>query len=311
MKKTLLVLALAACLAPVALFGQAKLENSSGATIQVSIKGDKSYILYPNSSLTTSFRSPNGQVEFRLIALIAGSQKDLGYFSRALEKGKLVITDADLSRPGAASFAALSAPAASSAPSAAARAASAYPSASSSAEWCFIIDSTDNRLEMLEAPFRGIALKAGQKSKDSVLVPRGLLQTTLLYDIDPDENSTGRNYAQAVYSKIIVQSQKFIVIKEADLLFSSFSSGGQRKFILVNKFPFKVVVTGGPFAGAAISPDRRWQGKKELMYGFNSYSIQYIRNGIKYQANWELIATPSDCVLYISPETVSGEIAIK
>jgi len=172
------------------------------------------------------------------------------------------------------------------------------------------VNSSSHRLVFLDGPFRGVSLKGNARSSYSALVKPGLMQCALLFDKDKEDSSTGRNYAQAVFSKIITETDSALTIREADLMFSGSEN---KKMRLKSNFPHKFVITGGPFSGAAISPGKYWTGTVQVAYGFNSASVQYFdpRTGDKIQANLELIITPNDKVIEIGPANIKGGRKVK
>lgn len=171
-------------------------------------------------------------------------------------------------------------------------------------------NGSSHRLVFLDGPFKGVSLKANARSSYSFPVSPGLMQCALLFDMDTDTSSTGRNYAQAVFSKIITETDNLLTIRETDLMFSGTEN---KKMRLKSSFPEKFVITGGPFSGAAISPGKYWTGTVNVTYGFNSASVQYFdpKTGDKIQANMELIITPNDKVIEIGPSNIKGGRKVK
>jgi len=173
-----------------------------------------------------------------------------------------------------------------------------------------VINKADNRMIFLTEPLLDIALGSQATSLDTRSVELGLLQVPFLYDMDEDSASTGRNYSQGVFSKIIVESDTAIIIREEDL---QFPSSKERRMKLKSIFPFKVVVVGGAFYGAAVAPGNYWRGKESLLYGFNHSSIQFFdpKTGDKMQANIEFIFTPGEKVVTIGVKNVTGSKVIE
>ena len=171
--------------------------------------------------------------------------------------------------------------------------------------WAVLVDSTSHRIEIREGPFAGLALAPEQTSADSVMVPLGLNQWSAIFNMDENKSSTGKNYLRFVYSEIITQGQRRIVIREQNLLYTS---TGKKKVKVVSQFPDTFVITGGPFAGVTLANGEYWSGEKDLVIGFNNSSLQCFKaNGEKYQANWEIIVTQHRHLYFITLKNVKNE----
>jgi len=81
--------------------------------------------------------------------------------------------------------------------------------------------------------------------------------------------------------------------------------------IAKSAIPFKFVFTAGPWKGQALSPNT-YSSKADMNEGFNSLAIQYVDpNGLKYQADIEVIVTKRDRPLIFRPVDIKNARVIK
>ncbi len=178
-------------------------------------------------------------------------------------------------------------------------------------------NDTKYRISVLDGPFAELALPDSSISKHKYSVPQGMIQFSVLVDLDGE----GKHYQQTVISRIITEQDKVFVLNEKNL---SLTKGKKTGIRLVSTLPYKIVFVGGPFDGVALSegikrsgkkdrsPGRPWYGRIILTYGFNSFAVQYFDvKGIKMQANVELIITREDRVLEITPTDIKNAKAVE
>lgn len=287
--------------------------NASSEVVSFKLKGESApRTLSPGASLNANYTAPSNGAEVYLTVLRNGSITPLGYFSKPLSGGKLIINDADLKRKGEKSFDDLKSSSPRQAPTAtiATDNRSYVPSSGGNGptQPMTLTNGSTHRFEILSPPFEGAALKPGQTSIRIFNVPTGLLQVTAFVDKDTDSTSTGRNYMQAVISGIVAEGEKSLTIKDENILIGT---GSRVKISLFSHLAFKCYVVGGPFSGASLSPGKYWTKRVDVSYGFNSMSIQYFQGGLKYQANIELIITPNDRILKIFPDDIKNAKVIE
>ncbi len=179
-----------------------------------------------------------------------------------------------------------------------------------------LTNSSDFKFVVLNGPFAGMALAPGQSSIKPVSTPTGLLEMTLKHDVQPENTNPqnsgktahGRSYRQSVYSGIIVEDQKKLEIKNENL---TFFEGKLVRTMAMSLIPQKIVFTAGPWKGQALT-NRSYTSKADLSEGFNSFSIQYVgSDGLKYQADIEVIVTPRDRPLIFRETDIKNKLRIK
>lgn len=190
-----------------------------------------------------------------------------------------------------------------------------------------IKNSSDFRVVALDGIFAGLALAPGQESTDSVAVPTGQFEATFKHDTQQESSTNttpavvntrntrndakiahGRSYRQSVYSGIVVQGQKVLEIKNENL---TFIEGKTIRTMAKSAIPYKIVFTAGPWKGQALN-NFEYSAKAEVSEGFNSFSIQYVgTDGLKYQADIEVIVTPRDRPLVFKENDIKNKMRIK
>ena len=285
--------------------------NASSSVIIYRLRGEK----YPHSPLApgekgqADYNAANGAAEFYLQVMQGCSFPPGGYFSKSLKNGVLVITEEDTKKTGAKSFADLNPTISAPLTTPQKSSANSVSGTSSSIQKTLVAlkNGSEHRMVLLDGDFQGAAPPCHKESKEKRLLAPGLKQWSLLYDKDIDSASTGKNYMQAVFSKILSEGDTVLTIRDADIMFNL---GKPSKIVLHSLINFKFYFVGGTFAGVAMSPWKYWQGKKILNYGPNSFSVQFFQDGIKFQANLEIIITPQDKILDIRPEDIKNAEAI-
>ncbi|MDD2681322.1 MAG: hypothetical protein PHE20_04505 [Patescibacteria group bacterium] len=171
-----------------------------------------------------------------------------------------------------------------------------------------IKNTSKNRFSVQSnGPFKGISLASGDESANIELAP-GLYQFTALVDRDNDSSSTGRNFSQAVIKFILVQDQHQVVITENNI---SEISDDMVKIKVRSSFPHKIVFVGTTLGGRAIKDNSFLRGKADLKIGFNSLSIQFFQQGIKYQADVEFIIAEGERVITLGRNNLRNIIKIE
>jgi hypothetical protein len=168
-------------------------------------------------------------------------------------------------------------------------------------------DSSTHRFMVIGptgSPFLGIALAPGQISKE-VNTTLGLHQLTALVDMDPEGSSTGKNFSQAVIKLIVVADQEEIVVRDENI---TPITSGQVKVQVKSSFPFRIVFMSGKLAGKAMK--RNLKGKYDFDMGFNSLSIQFFKNGIRYQADLEFALAEGDKTIVFGENYLKNVVAI-
>lgn len=176
-------------------------------------------------------------------------------------------------------------------------------------------NSANFRIAALGGPFAGLALAPGQSSRDSFTIMTGQLEQTFKHDVQQEQGTEtdkktayGRSYRQSVYSGIVVDGQKELEVRNENL---TFFEGKTVKTMALSQVPFKFVFTAGVWKGQALSL-RDYTQTEELNEGFNSLSIQYVgSDGLKYQADVEVIVTKRDRPLIIREADIKNKMRIK
>jgi len=169
-------------------------------------------------------------------------------------------------------------------------------------------DSSTHRFMVIGptgSPFLGIALAPGQTSKE-VNTTLGLHQLTALVDMDPEGASTGKNFSQAVIKLIVVADQEEIIVRDENI---TPITSGQVKVQVKSSFPFRIVFMSGKLAGKAMK--RNLKGKYDFDMGFNSLSIQFFKNGIRYQADLEFALAEGDKTVILGESYLKNVVAIE
>lgn len=155
-----------------------------------------------------------------------------------------------------------------------------------------VIDSTSFRISIPTGPFAGVSLKSGQHSSQTANVKLGECTFPLYYDSEPDSISSGLRYKWAVISKIIVEGQKTLVIKDEDLQ-EAFNSAIIKKSLKSN-LPFNFLITDELNSGVVVAASST-SDKLSLHPGWNFITIQYKdENGWPTQAVLVLLVSESD-----------------
>ncbi|MGE5425681.1 MAG: hypothetical protein ACM3PZ_01255 [Bacillota bacterium] len=155
--------------------------------------------------------------------------------------------------------------------------------------------------------FVGLAL-ADKAISSSQRVPTGLHQLSALLDMDAEGKSTGKNFAQAVIKFIVVEGDEKITIRPENVV----QIGGELvKARLRSLFPFKVVIVStGELQGKAMRSRGFLRGVYSFNTGFNTMSIQYFKDGVKYQSDVEFIVTREEKIISVGESALRNTVAV-
>ncbi len=161
-----------------------------------------------------------------------------------------------------------------------------------------IKNESSRTLWIREGRLEGLVLNPGQAS-DTILVSLGMLELTMLADLDEHGNSTGRNYMQKVVTGLIAKDQKSFAITETHLNIPSTSETAT--FIFYNQTGFDVVGVGSIALGKVIEANSRMRQRRvEANEGFINTAWQYLdHNGVKRQAISEFIVLEGRIKVFI------------
>ena len=164
------------------------------------------------------------------------------------------------------------------------------------------------RIACLSGVFEGLALAPNQTSDLQYTVNTGQIDIIFKHDCDSDKKAVGKSYRQSVYSGIITSGQKELIIRNENL---GTTSGAEMKTYVKSLIPFKISFISGPWVGNALSQNDV-SSRQKVNQGFNSMSIQYVgSDGLKYQANIEVILTKHDVPLLFRESDIKNARAIK
>lgn len=169
-----------------------------------------------------------------------------------------------------------------------------------------VVDSSKYRFYVMAKSgyYPKISLEPGQMS-DSIPMPLGLNHMTIMVDMDT-ARSTGRNFAQTVVKFILVADQKYVVVTDSNIVKLV---GEDVKINLRSGFPYKIVFVNKDLVGKSLKPGGKLK-KINLSYGFNTFSIQYLDGGIKYQADLETIVAEGDFTIVIGKDNLRNIVQI-
>ena len=311
MKKIVSIIAALAFLAPAISLAQGTGINTTSKVVTLKADdGSSEVTIKPNKRANVSFAS--GTFSFHLYVYEGQNERSVGKITKTLDKnGDFQILVGDLygikpiisSKKETASASTFTYP----------EAPVTYPEAPVAktnvpTTTLFLSDSSDFTIECLDSKFAGVTLKPGQTSENSYVMPTGQIEITFKHDVEKDTLAHGRKYRQSVYSGMIYQGQKYLVIKNENLT----EMGGEAiKTFAKSLRPFKFVVTAGPWKGQALRCGD-FTKKAELNEGFNSLSIQFVGpDGLKYQADIEVIVTKKDKPLFFREADIKNLRVIK
>jgi len=303
----MLIVAVVAFLAPAITLAQGTGINTTSKVVTLkAIDGSSEATINPHKKANVSFAS--GSFSFYLYVYEGMNERSVGKVSKILDKnGNFEILNGDLYGIKSVAASKQETPPASTLT---------YPDASSAATTktnapttvIFLSDSSDFTIECLDSKFAGVTLKPGQTSENSYVLPTGQIEITFKHDVEKDSLAHGRKYRQSVYSGMISQGQKYLVIKNENLT----EMGGEAiKTLAKSLIPFKFVFTAGPWKGQALRYED-FTKKASLNEGFNSLAIQFVGpQGLKYQADIEVIVTKKDKPLIFREADIKNLRVIK
>ncbi|MFA5130808.1 MAG: hypothetical protein WC467_00090 [Patescibacteria group bacterium] len=303
MKKLILIL-VAAMLAPTISFAQAKVTNSTSGMITIKpVDKGAELMIPPHRTLTASFAPSSGVFKFYLFYYEGSTEKSAGLIEKSINKGGFEITKADQSgqkqalaktteigiMPKSKSY---------------------TGSSSNPTTTLVLIDSSDYKVVALDSPFVGTALAPNQTSMRQYTVETGQIEITFKHDVvkEGEDMAKGRKYRQSVYSGIIVEGQTTLVLKNENLMELK---GEPIETLAKSLIPYKFTFSAGPWKGQALRTGD-YTKKAQLSEGFNSLSIQFVgSDGLKYQADIEVIVTKHDKPLFFRESDIVNKKVIK
>ncbi len=186
----------------------------------------------------------------------------------------------------------------------------------SSSDWWASVNVTPiNMLEKYSIfvpadPFKGLALKPGQKSAKSITLQTGeiLFPVFLAMDDMSGETATGINFSWALVNKIVTEGQETFEFLPQDIMKAN--NGRIVKKVLISRLPFDFIISEGASQGTVIpsnSPSRL-----ELFVGWNIIPIQYKDDyGLPTQAILVLLVNDLRKPIMARGRTKSDQIMIK
>ncbi len=170
-----------------------------------------------------------------------------------------------------------------------------------------IKNESSRTLWIREGRLEGLVLNPGQAS-DTISVPLGMLELTMLADLDEYGNSTGRNYMQKVVTGLIAKEQESFAITETHLNIPSMS--GTATFIFNNQTGYDLVGVGSVALGLVIKANSRMsQRRVEVNEGFINTSWQYYdHEGALRQTISEFVIVKGEVIENILPTHLKREI---
>jgi hypothetical protein len=273
---------------PSEVLSQCDVNNRTNYSLAISKKG-LSRMIAPGATERIPFFDREGKVSFQISWREQGVNKRENIID-LVQDGNLVITDDHLrgkkvSLPETTQHNYLPAP---------------EVISSEYETWLKIRNSSSNIIWIREGILNGLVLRPGQIS-DSILVSLGMIEWTFLVDLDPVEESSGRNYMQKVVTGLIAKDQNEFVITDRHLNIPSIF--WKVTFIFNNESGYDVVGVGSIALGKVIQANSRMKQRKiEANEGFINTAWQYFDdNGVKRQAISEFIVIDGRVLVNIKP----------
>ncbi len=296
MKKLLLVFS--ALCATLAVFGQPTVRNTSpDKWVEVST-GNNQMIIAPQSEKAVWFLPTSGQVEIRLRYFVGEKVKsNFLYTANIVADKNLVLPETEPTK--------LSVPVSNTDNNASKL--SAVPGSTIQIPMVSgsvipeifpltLVDSTKSTILVFDGAFYGAALAPGQQTSPIQTKP-GMISFKILYDADPQLNSSGKNIWQTPVSGIVTQGQKSFILRQAHL------NNIQRnvtKVVFFNTTGSTMVCDNAELNIEPISPNRRSRPVR-LNQGFNNISFSYINSqGVKVRAVYELVVSRGTPVISLN-----------
>ncbi len=310
MKTKTVFLLVAVLITAVSSFAQVTVSNTAKKMCFIQLRNGKAdQMVAPGASLSDpNYKLVNGNAEIS-IKVMEGNIKPIGCFSLPVTNGQAVITDEILSKSGAKTFAELSPDASVTTP---------LPSAAltdvvvkGKTRLMAMTNLAGSSFVVLDSPFAGVCLGDKQRSRERYNVSPGILKCAILYDDDPIETSTGRNYKQGLLSIMIPEGDTgTILVKKTNLVINP---GEDVRLKLRSHLSYGFEVVGSILNGITIGPKQPWSGTKKINYGFVNVSIQYTDDitGYRCQADLELFIAPGDRWIDIYSKNVKNIQVIK
>ncbi|MFZ4631945.1 MAG: hypothetical protein ACOYL8_01905 [Patescibacteria group bacterium] len=322
MKRLFFLALIVAFFVPSKILAQATVTNETNAVLVLkSTTGSGELVVQPNSKNRGSFISSSGAFNFDLYACEGAKEMYVATFKKNVSAGRFSITNKDLTgditpAPEFGKEKIVTPPIQETGQLFVSERQVVYTTK------LVLKNSSSYRVTALDGVLNGLALAPNQASVDSFSLPTGQFEVTFKHDVNAetelglggstnkarDKVSLGKSYRQSVFSTIIVQGQKELVIKDDYLNFT------ECFFVTTfakSNIPFKIVFTAGLWKGQALNQGE-YTRRAKLSEGFNSLAIQYVgSDGLKYQADIEVIVTARDKPLILREIDIKNKKMIK
>lgn len=303
MKKLILII-VASMLVSTSLFAQAKVTNTTSGIITIKpLDKSEELMIPPKKTLTVSFAPSTGTFKFLLFYYDGTTEKSAGVIEKSVNKGGFEITKADQSgqKPAANKTT----------ETGITPKAKVYSHNSGNPTTTLVVvNKSDYAIVALDNVFSGTALAPGQASERQFVVETGQLEATFKHDVvkEKDDMAQGSKYRQSVFSDIIVEKQDSLIITNENL---REIKGEPIETLAKSLIPYKFTFSAGPWKGQALRTGD-YTKKATLSEGFNSLAIQFVGpDGLKYQADIELIMTKHDKPLFFREGDIVNKRVIK
>jgi hypothetical protein len=291
--KNRMILAAIMIVMPVLAFPQVRVTNGGENKVEIaSTEGTRATTIVPGGTVFLSWLPGSGEAKYQLSRYNGDIKVSLGQFSGVASEGRLIVNSGTAQKQAISSVnSSVASPvnkkSVSSVTVSVKSGSSDVPTAVLS-----VTDSTSFRINIPSGPFAGVSLKAGQTSGKTHEVNLGDCTFPLFYDSEPDSTSSGLFYKWAVVSKIIVEGQTSLIIRDKDLK-EAFNEAIIKKSLKSN-LPFNFLITDEMNSGVVVAANST-SAKLSLHPGWNFMTIQYKdENGWPTQAVLILLVSESD-----------------
>ncbi len=163
-----------------------------------------------------------------------------------------------------------------------------------------ITNESSQTLWIREGTLAGLVLSPDQQS-DTITMPLGMIELTLLVDLDDSQSSTGRNYMQKVVTGLIAKDKQNFAITDTHLNIPVLS--GNTTFLFNNQTGHDVVGVGSIALGKVIEANSTYRQRRiKANEGFINTAWQYFdNNGVKRQAISEFVVVDGRVRVDIKP----------
>jgi hypothetical protein len=275
MKKSVFFFLVLGILFPMGLFAQNQSVSIANATSnKVEIGG---VVIKSRAIKELSLPVVNNVATFQLSYYDGLELKGPVTLTRSVSKGRIVLRDFDPANNSSAPAASTSANTATFSEKPAYVPDVSYSEPSSSGWWSTVTVTPQNKLKgqsifVPTDPFRGLALKSGQVSKQTATLKTGEIVFPVFLTSENDSTGgSGVKFSWALVNKIVTEGQKVFEFKPEDIMKAN--AGETIKKTIVSKLNFDFIISEGASRGEVIpfnSPT-----KLELYVGWNILPIQY------------------------------------